>query len=234
MNQSIKLGLALVAATMIAALVALYAYNWHVAQAQWGVVFGTLFAGLDIGLSRSVRRLGLVPVVALMQMACWAMFWGLMHSLTSMLVLGVGLACLGVSHLLARATRRWVIVPKESARVPIKWRRPTLGETLLLGTMALAGCAPAFGASLHLPLSVFGIALGSYFTLSVIQGARRLHRPVLLPFVALALMVASSIFLSPGLFSLMWLVYLVPYALSLWALLIVLYLFVVGSDEDLS
>lgn len=233
MNKSIKLGMALIALTMVAALAVLYATHWHVALAQWGLVLGAIVAFTDTGFSRSIRRLALVPVFALLQMACWMVFWVLVltFALTSFpLVLTGVVLSLVVSKVITRSMERWAIVPKETTKKSTPGRWPTLAEALLIGTMALALCVPIFAPSVHFSLNISGILLGSFLTWAIIHGERRFHRLEWLPFVAAAQMVCYSFVL--GQTSLMWLLYLVPCTAVALVLSFVLARFVVGSEES--
>ncbi len=228
---SLKRGAAAIAATMIAALSVLYAFHLHANQTQWGVVGAAVFAASDLINARSVRRVWVLVVLSAVLMALLAVFTVVLPPHTSFLVTLAWFAPFVVATLLvSRGIKRWAIVPTETTRKPISWRGPTLGEGLLLGTMALALCAPVFGSTLHLPLNIGGILLGSLFTWAAIGGVHRFQRLAWLPFVALAQMFVGSLVMGhPSLIALLW---ALPCTIALLVMNVVIGKFVVGSAQD--
>lgn len=229
-HTSLKLGAAVIAATMIAALGVLYAFHLHVDQAQWGVVLGAVVAACELISARSVRRVWALVVLSAVLMALWAVYTVVLPPTASFLVaIAWSAPFLAVGSLVLRGIKAWAVVPRQDLR-PIPWRVPTLGEGLLLGTMVLALCAPVFGSALHLPLNITGILLGSLFTWAAIGGVRRFHRLEWLPFVALAQMFVGSI--AGGHPILIALLLAFPCVIAFLVLNVVISKFVVGSDQD--
>ena len=115
MNASIKLGMTLIGATTIAALVVLYALHAHVAYSQWGVVLGAVIAASEISTARSIRRPGLLVVLAAALMALWASYMVVvpLHG-PFLVVMAWFVPYVVVSELLGRGIKKWVLVRGES------------------------------------------------------------------------------------------------------------------------
>ncbi|TAM40089.1 MAG: hypothetical protein EPN58_11430 [Rhodanobacter sp.] len=114
-HTSLKLGAAVIAATMIAALGVLYAFHLHVDQAQWGVVLGAVVAACELITARSVRRGWALVVLSAVLMALWASYMVVVPLHGSFLVVMAWFVpYVVVSELLGRGIKKWVLVRDET------------------------------------------------------------------------------------------------------------------------
>ena len=114
-HTSLKLGAAVIAATMIAVLGVLYAFYLHVVYTQWGVVLGTVIAMCEVILARSIRRPGLLLVLSAALMALWASYMVVvpLHG-PFLVVMAWFVPYVVVSELLGRGIKKWVLVRDET------------------------------------------------------------------------------------------------------------------------